>query len=426
MFMSVATSWLRRCQLPESIIPVLKGAVERILEIELNRGEAETVATPAALQLHFTGGIEVLIRVLQAIGRDPKLQRTHSWGMASQGKASVFSHLIRMTAPSRDETPEQFVSAVRAAGIDEDSLIAVAFYAPQWARFIQAVIDWPLFEKAVCWFHAHTKENQWRVGFEVREQWNASIRQLTPLSLEDLLQGATDVDWFHRTYRALGEKRWARMNEFAKYASGGAGPTRAQLFAAAMLGTLKKSDLIQEIEDTRKQDAVRALGLRPLDKKRVKKDVLERYQTMQEFVRTSRQFGSQRRVSESMAARIGQENLARTAGYPDPTQLQIELIKKSERLCLAHPIDLLASKEWTAWQRDCFARQRVQPFKQIYRELYVLTDQEKTDATFSRRYAGHQVNPRQALAPLESRGWVTSPDAGVFRAFHREKLVAWM
>ncbi len=55
-----------------------------------------------------------------------------------------------------------------------------------------------------------------------------------------------------------------------------------------------------------------------------------------------------------------------------------------------------------------------------------MTEAEKSDSTFSRRYAGQQVNPRQALALLGSRGWVTAPEAGVFRTFHEEKLVAWI
>ena len=77
---------------------------------------------------------------------------------------------------------------------------------------------------------------------------------------------------------------------------------------------------------------------------------------------------------------------------------KVEPIKKTEKLRLAHPVDLLASKAWTNWQRDCFTTERTQPFKQVFRELYVLTSQEKSDATFSQRYAGHQVNPRQAMA----------------------------
>ena len=37
--------------------------------------------------------------------------------------------------------------------------------------------------------------------------------------------------------------------------------------------------------------------------------------------------------------------------------------------------------------------QLVQPFKQVFRELYLPVDAERTDAGASRRYAGHQVQP---------------------------------
>jgi hypothetical protein len=91
---------------------------------------------------------------------------------------------------------------------------------------------------------------------------------------------------------------------------------------------------------------------------------------------------------------------------------------------LAHPIDLLAGGQWHLWQRECFARERIQPFKQVFRELYVLTDSERQERTQSRRYAGHQVNPRQAVAILGQRGWVNDPDEGPRKTFHRLGLVA--
>ena len=79
---------------------------------------------------------------------------------------------------------------------------------------------------------------------------------------------------------------------------------------------------MQEVDTKRKQDPIRALGLLPLKPKAPRQDLLARYKVMQEFVRTSRQFGSMRQASEKLAARIAQENLARTAGYPDPIRLQ--------------------------------------------------------------------------------------------------------
>ncbi len=556
-----ATTALRRGTLSPRVAALVRRVVDRVLEVELARGESPTPGSPAALCLNGPGGLDLLMRVLSAIGRDPKLQRNSTWGEKSLNKPAVFSYLLRSTEPAADDTPARFAAAAKSADLGEDLLLAVALYAPQWVRHVEAAVGWESLAEAVWWLHAHTKDSAWRVDSEIRDGWNAEIRKLTPLTLEDLVEGAVDVQWFERVYAALGEKRWARLDEFARYASGGAGHKRAQLFARAMLGRLKKAEIIKEIESKRKQDAVRALGLLPLDRKSEKADVLARYRAIQEFVRTCRQFGSQRQASEKLAARIGQENLARTAGYPDPIRLQwameslatadlakgpvvakvkdirvqlaigadglpeisiargdkslqsippeakkdpavqalserktelrrsasrmrqslelamcrgdrfsgdelkellgnvvlrpmlerlvfvgdgvlgypvdggrglrdcagkTEPIRKSESLRLAHPADLLATRQWSRWQRECFSAERVQPFKQVFRELYVLTEQEKSDATFSRRYAGHQVNPRQALALLGSRGWVTAPEAGVFRSFHDEKLVGWI
>ena len=552
---------LWRGELPPKSAAAVQRAIDRILEIELVRGETETAATAPALALKYAGGQDILIRVLLAIGNDPKLQRSHAWGDAGKGKLAVFSHLVRVTLPAKTDTPEGFANAIEAAGIDHDMLLAVAFYAPHWAKFVQAAIAWPMLEEAVWWIHAQTKDSSWVVDHEIREQWNAEVRKLTPLTLAELLEGAVDVEWFHRTYTALGPKRWKRLNDFAKYASAGGGHIRAQLFASAMLGKESRKELVDVMKTRRKQDAARALGLLPIDKKSGKKDLLQRYKALQEFIRGSRQFGSMRQASEKLAARIGQKNLARTAGYPDPIRLQwameglassdlakgpvvvevkdvavslaidgeglpeitvtragkplkvisadlkknekvtaltdrkadlrrsasrmrlsleqsmcrgdrfgpdelqelmgnavlrpmlerlvfasdkiagypvddgkglrnaagaIEPIKADESLRLAHPVDFLAMKNWSAWQHDCFSTERVQPFKQVFRELYVLTDQERSDTTFSRRYAGQQVNPRQALALLGTRGWITAPQQGVFRVFHDEKIVAWI
>jgi hypothetical protein len=60
-----------------------------------------------------------------------------------------------------------------------------------------------------------------------------------------------------------------------------------------------------------------------------------------------------------------------------------------------------------AGSRVTFLRlERVQPFKQVFRELYLLTGAERAEETISHRHSGHQVNPGQALALLGSRGAV--------------------
>ena len=99
------------------------------------------------------------------------------------------------------------------------------------------------------------------------------------------------------------------------------------------------------------------------------------------------------------------------------------VIGATEELRIAHPHDLLARGDWAVWQRECYRAERVQPFKQVFRELYPITDAER-GTNHSRRYAGHQVNPRQALALLGGRGWVARPEEGVSRTFHAEGLTA--
>jgi hypothetical protein len=511
-----------------------------------------TSASEAALELRWSGGLDVLVRTLRALGRE-KLVR--GWTYDGQGRATVFSRLIRATYPGGDDTPERFAAAVKELALKDARLVELAAYAPQWARHVEFMLGWQGLADAVWWMHAHTKDYDWTVADEIRESWTAEVAERTPLSAAELLDGAVDVDWFRRVHAALGDERWSVLDVAAKYCSTGAGHKRAQLFADAMRGAIEESSLRKRIADKRHQDSVRALGLLPLPDAGDERErcVLERYGLLQEFVRSSRQFGSQRQASEKRAAEVGLANLARTAGYPDPIRLSWAMeargvadladggveatigdivvalvidedgqpdvtvrrgdrqlksvpaearkspevkalraratelrrqtsrmrgsleqamvrgdsftgeelhelmqhpllaprlgrllvvaeeaagypaaegralvdhagdhhaIGKREIVRVAHAVDLLEGGAWEAWQRDCLARQVVQPFKQIFRELYVPTKAELDDREVSRRYAGHQLQPRKALALLGSRGWVSHPEEGVRRTFH--------
>ena len=94
---------------------------------------------------------------------------------------------------------------------------------------------------------------------------------------------------------------------------------------------------------------------------------------------------------------------------------KLEPVKKNEPLRIAHPHDLLESKAWPDYQKECFQAERVQPFKQVFRELYVVTKQEKRDGTVSNRYAQQQIQPTQAMALWGQRGWHTQE--GVWKTF---------
>lgn len=84
---------------------------------------------------------------------------------------------------------------------------------------------------------------------------------------------------------------------------------------------------------------------------------------------------------------------------------------------IAHPLDFVKAKNWHDYQSECFRQERIQPFKQVFREVYTLSPAEKEDGDKSRRFSGQQVNDNQAKALLGGRGWSTRYDLSkLFRA----------
>jgi hypothetical protein len=61
----------------------------------------------------------------------------------------------------------------------------------------------------------------------------------------------------------------------------------------------------------------------------------------------------------------------------------------------------------------------------VFRELYTVTAAEVDEHDRSSRYAGHQVQSRQAAALFRARGWVADFEVGFTKTFHREKLTVW-
>jgi Family of unknown function (DUF5724)/Domain of unknown function (DUF4132) len=556
--------------------PVLSSIVAklraRILEIELGRGELPTAATNLAFALRYSGGTAIFVRLVTLL-HPTDLARGYTYD--NQGKGTTFSHLLRVSYPGPEESSEEFACQVREARLDSERLVAAALYAPQWAHHVEYVLGWPSLTDAVWWIYAHTRGNNWSVDEEVRKTWQAQVAERTALNSEELLAGAVDVTWFWNSYRGIGAERWERVYAAAKYVCNGTGHGRARLYADAMRGKVSAQELRQRMFEKRQQDVVRALGLAPLPAtgKEREAEIAERYRAFQEFKRTGRTFGAQRRVSEETAIRIGMENLARTAGFSDPLRLQwameaqtatelrqgaltvtegdfrltleldnssaeprltiagnkgkvlkalparlkkhqdvialverkreieqliarmrtaletamcrgdrftaseiMELLahpvlsrlllnlifvqgekdhmlgypvcceseagpqlflrdyagaitsidRSTEDLRIAHPYDLFIGEAWHNWQHECFTASRAQPFKQVFRELYVCTRNElrNGDEALSQRYSGQQVQPRQAHALLGQRGWVAGDEEGVRRTFHAEKLTA--
>ncbi|MCA9278626.1 MAG: DUF5724 domain-containing protein [Phycisphaerales bacterium] len=316
-----------RLKVPKELVerPVLAAMVqrvrERVIEIELTRGEIASLATEACAEIKYAGGADVLFRAVSALGKD-KLVRHDQWGEPTRSYS--FSRLISITMPTAQCTDEVFAALIDSHRISVPRMIEIAMFAPQWAGNIERATQMQGLEDAVWWVHGHTKRrDDWRRE-DIREVWTAQIKERTELDAEDLEEGAVDVAWFGRLIDSIGSEQWEKYQKPAKYASSSGGHKRAQLFANAMLDRVTTDELLERIDTKRNQDAVRALGLVPLPKNAndATAETLRRYVRLQEFKRESRKFGSQRQASEGRAVDIGTANLARTAGYRDPRRLE--------------------------------------------------------------------------------------------------------
>jgi len=319
----------------EEVMRVVSKCVNRVLDVELKRGDTETPLTTQVTKLKSIYGIDRLIGILSALKKD-NLQKgyVYTWGGQSSKKES-FSHLLRVCYPKQEETFADFSAAIKKAKISEQRILEVAMYSPQWLPMIQEFLGWKKLTDAVWWFHAHTKES----GYTADERWTADVNTYTSLTPSELSDGAVDVQWFKEVYQGLKKARWEKLYTAAKYISTGPGYRRAQIFADAMLVNFKIKALTSEIADKRNQDKLRAFGLVPLNKRNSEADILKRYKFLQRFLKESKQFGSQRQASEKAAVKISMENLARTAAYPDPIRLSwaMEALEAKEILEKSKP-----------------------------------------------------------------------------------------
>lgn len=77
---------------------------------------------------------------------------------------------------------------------------------------------------------------------------------------------------------------------------------------------------------------------------------------------------------------------------------------KTAEITLWHPVGR-AVEETVAWRRRLETLEITQPFKQAYREVYLLTDAERRTRTYSNRFAAHIIRQHQFNALCAARGW---------------------
>ena len=520
--------------------------VDYVVQNELKRGDSPTIYSKSLHKIYRIEGIDYLVQILQALGKETLDRTSYYWG-GDDSKKAVLSHLLKVCYPTEKDNSKELAKKLKGTDITEQRLVEVAMYASQWLEIIETYLGWKGLVSGCYYFQAHMSD--------VSKDKEGLIGKYTPISIDDLRDGAFDIDWFKSAYKELGEKKFEMLYDSAKYISDGAKHSRARMFADAVNGKLNLKETEKKIEDKRNKDLVASYSLIPLLKDK-QKDALHRYQFLQKFLKDSKQFGAQRRASEAKAVNISLENLSRNMGYSDvtrliwnmetalinemkeyfvpkklddvdvyikidelgqseiiyekagkelkslPTKLKkdkyIEAIKEVHKnlkeqyrrsrkmleeamedgtefygyeienlmtnpviapilkslvfkmendlgyymdkklksakkksvavkddslLKIAHCFDLFESGEWATYQKDIFDRELRQPFKQVFRELYVKTVDEK-GRDKSLRYAGHQVQPAKTVALLKTRRWIIDGQEGLEKVYYKKNIIA--
>lgn len=290
---------------------------EHLLDIELKRGDSATPVSSFVTEIERLEGIHRFAQILAGLGKDA-LHKGYIYSADHKNKQQLFSSLLKKCYPLATDTQVQFNDAMQAISVKEERLIEAAVYAPQWQKFVSGCLNWKGLDTAIWWLHVHTKSDAYAAK---NADFESAVALYTSIELQDFKDGAVDKGWFQQAYKEIGKERWQKVYNAAKYISDGNGHRRARLYADVITGDLKIKEVTQKVKEKRDQDYLRMYGLIPLSKANAQKDILGRYEYIQQFKKESKQFGAQKQTSEGIAIRIAMENLARNAGYADPMRL---------------------------------------------------------------------------------------------------------
>ncbi|SCW82277.1 protein of unknown function [Paenibacillus tianmuensis] len=321
--------------------PLLEQAVCRIVEIESRRGDLPTEVSELSLAIHRFEGMRFFVAILTGLGKET-FRRGYVYS-SDLTKKAVLSSLLKCCYPAKGEDAAQLAALLEKTDLTEQRLLEAAMYAPQWVDIVQQHLGWSGLKSAAWYFHAHINET-----FSAQKETEVAI--FSPISPQSFNDGAFDGDWFRSAYETLGVERFDLLYSCAKYITdGGNSHRRAQLFADATLGKLDKQELVEGIRSARNKDKLLSYALLPIAAGD-KREVLGRYELIQQFLKESKQFGAQRRESEGKASAIALENLARNAGYGDVNRMSwdLEAEKIGEIAAYFSPQDMNGTKLWLA------------------------------------------------------------------------------
>ena len=98
-------------------------------------------------------------------------------------------------------------------------------------------------------------------------------------------------------------------------------------------------------------------------------------------------------------------------------------LQPEDQVTIAHPFDLYQEGHWHEYQKRLFEKKIRQPFKQVFRELYVKLEEE-LEKEDTRMFAGNQIQPQKTVGALRGRRWVADYEDGLQKIYYKENIVA--
>jgi len=288
--------------------------LRRIIDAEIKRGDTATPYSFMVSSISHIWGAEDFTAILAALGKDTLLRSFFSTPQGF-GRTESLCTMLGVCIPTANDTAENLRKLMKQHKISEKRMIEAALYAPEWIDLVGEALNLPGFRSAAYYFISHMNE-------EADDVRKARIARFTPLSIEELQNGAFDIDWFRSAYAEVGETYFDMIYSAAKYLSSSAQHARARKYADAVLGRLDQAAVKQEIIAKRNKDLLMAYALIPISGE---EDLQARYLYIQQFLKESRSFGAQRSASEKTAAEIALTNLALNAGYTDSMRLTLRM-----------------------------------------------------------------------------------------------------
>ena len=293
---------------------LLEEFTENALATEFARGSLQTQYSEILGRCGRITGVDKFVKAIAAL-------RGLTWSRSAYGseKNEVLSSILKATVKASGDTYEQFTALLETYKITNDELLRATLFNPEFADYAARYLQIPDLKLAVFWFTAHL--NECLYGDE-KERRAEQIKEFSSISYEDFKDGAFDYDWYAEMVRKVDEKTLKRIYADAKYVTVGGLHKRAQRFFDAVNGRIDKSECTEKMKTTRNKDYCLVYSLIPI---RNQEDLYERYATLADFARESKQFGAQRQLSERRTVDIALENLARSAGYANADIFMFEM-----------------------------------------------------------------------------------------------------